>query len=116
MATPTQQYPPGTLLDATGSPMSGSPQAALWQRQQAPSGSYLQDGYGPTTIIIESGGGRVELTEDDRQRTISYADIYATQVAVATVVNKLVRQISTIPLKVYQRPVRSASSRRRPCQ
>jgi len=110
MATPAQQYPPGVLLDATGNPMAGSvPGSALYGRQQAPSGAYLPAGYGPTTIIVESGGGRVELTEDDRQRTISYADIYASQSMIATVINKLVRQLSTIHWKVYQRPAKNAS-------
>ena len=58
MATPAkqQQFSPGVLLDATGNPMYGTVPASLWQRQQAPNGSYLQDGYGPTTIILESGG------------------------------------------------------------
>ena len=114
MATPAPQYPAGVLLDATGNPMSGSAPHALWDRQQTPGGAYLPEGYGPTTIIIESGGGRIELTEDDKQRTISYADVYATQVAVATVINKLVRQISTIPLKVYQPPARNASQNGKP--
>ena len=113
MATPATQYPAGVLLDATGNPMSGSMSAA-WQRQQAPDGSYVQDGYGPTTIIIESGGGRIELTEDDRRRMISYAELYATQAAIGTVVNKLVRQISTIPLKVYQRAKNAASQNGKP--
>src|ERR1035441_8178809 len=109
MGPTAPQFPPGTLLDAMGNPMTPSVPASMWQRQAAPSGAYLQDGYGPTTIIVETGGGRVELTEDDRRRTISYADIYATQVAVANVVNKLVRQIATIPLKVYERPQNAAS-------
>jgi HK97 family phage portal protein len=116
MATPAQpqQYPPGVLLDAMGNPMAPSVPTSLWQRQAAPDGAYLPDGYGPTTIIIESGGGQVELTEDDHLRMISYADIYASQVAVGTVVNKLVRQISTIPLKVYERPQHSASQNGKP--
>ncbi len=114
MATPATQFPAGTLLDAMGNPMATGVPSSLYSRPRSPNGAYLPDGYGPTTIIIESGGGRVELTEDDRQRTISYADIYATQVAIATVVNKLVRQISTIPLKVYQRPARNGSQNGKP--
>lgn len=108
MAAP--QYPVGTLLDAYGNPFQTSVPAAMFQTPVAPPGAFLPAGYGPTTIIVESGDGRVELTDrDNARRTISYADIYATQPAIGTVVNKLVRQISTLPLKVYQHPKFNAS-------
>jgi HK97 family phage portal protein len=114
VATQPPQFGPGVLLDATGNPMQGSMPPALWN-PAAPPGSYLPEGqYGPTTIIVDYGGGHVELTDADRPRTISYADIFASQPAVAAVIGKLVRQISTIPLKVYKRPANGASQNGKP--
>lgn len=98
------QLPIPTLLDSQGNPFRLDYPGDAWQAPPAPAGSNLPVPYGPTTIIIESGGGKIELTESDAARTISYADIYATQPAVAAVVNKLVRQASTLPITVYQRP------------
>lgn len=103
MAPQMLQYPPGTLLDATGNPFQiQAPMSLYGPPQPAPPGAYV-DGYGAHTIIVEPGGGRIELTKSDRhERTENYADIYSSQPAVGAVVNKLVRQAVTIPLKVYQ--------------
>lgn len=52
-------------------------------------------------ILAEgSGTGRIELSG---RRTIAFEILYETQPAVAAVVNKLVRQIATLPLEVYRR-------------
>jgi HK97 family phage portal protein len=95
-----EQYPAGVLLDAWSKPFS---QQMPTERPPTPAGAMLPMPYQPTTIIVEAGGGRVALTESDSAaRTISYADIYATQPAVAWAVNKLYRNIATLPLKVYR--------------
>ena len=47
-----------------------------------------------------SGTGRVELSG---RQTIAYEILYETQPTVAAVVNKLARQISTLPLEVYRK-------------
>lgn len=97
-----EQYSPGVLLDANGNPFATQIPPEFSQQPAAPPGSTLGM-YHPTTIIVEAGGGRIELTEaDSAQRTISYADIYATQPAVAWAVNKIYREIATLPLRVYQ--------------
>lgn len=104
------QYPVGTLLDSSGNPFSNHLPDLYNQRPPSPPGATLDNGYGPTTIIVESGAGRIELTESrNATRTISYADIYATQPAVGAAVNKLYRAIATLPLKVYERPARGKS-------
>jgi HK97 family phage portal protein len=48
-----------------------------------------------------SGGGMVPLAGEGR--AISYTQLYRTQPWVATVVNKLTRQISRLPLKLYEK-------------
>lgn len=114
MAQPGQ-YPVGVLLDAWGNPFQTNVPPGYFQPPDAPPGAFLPGGYQPTTIIVESGNGRVELTDrDNARRTISYADVYASQPAIGSVVNKLVRQISTLPLKVYQRPQGNASQNGKP--
>lgn len=85
----------GVLLDASGQPLNTSRPGAFGGPAD----------YQPTTVIVQGGGQQVTLTPSEgRQRTISYSDIYETQPAVGAAVNKLVRQIATVPLKVYQRP------------
>lgn len=48
-----------------------------------------------------AGGGSIPLTGEGR--AISFASLYRTQPWVAILVNKLNRQIATLPLKVYER-------------
>lgn len=63
----------------------------------------------PVLMVVEAGHGRVELTETDRRRTISYADIFATQPALAAVVGRMMRRMASVPRKVYRMPVRGQS-------
>ena len=105
------QYPAGMLLDATGVPFAAQIPQAFTAPSALPGANYTA----PTTIIVEPGGGRITLTESDNaERSISYADIYASQPAVGAVVNKLYRTIATLPLKVYQWPVGDRSVNGKP--
>lgn len=68
-----------------------------------------RDRDGGSMVLAEgSGTGRIELSG---ARTIAYEVLYETQPIVAAVVNKLVRQISTLPLEVYRRSVDGARER-----
>jgi HK97 family phage portal protein len=99
----TQQFGPGVLLDATGNPFSSAALVGQSYTQAAPPGAYLPAPYGPTTIVVYGGSGQLELTDEDAlPRTISYADIYASQPSVAAVVGKMVRRMSCLPLKVWK--------------
>lgn len=53
-------------------------------------------------LVLAEGSAtsRIQLSGS---RTIAYEVLYETQAAVAAVVNKLVRQISTLPLEVYRK-------------
>ena len=61
--------------------------------------SWLKRGSMP--LSAWAGGGHVALMGEGR--SISYTRLYRTQPWVGVVVNKLYRQISTLPLKVYRR-------------
>ena len=54
------------------------------------------------TVPLWTNGEMAE-DADGTRRTVSYSEIYETQPNVARVVNKLFRQIATLPLKVYRR-------------
>ena len=60
--------------------------------------SWLKRGSVP--LSAWAGGGHVFLSGDGR--TISYSSLYRTQPWVAVLVNKLNRQISSLPLKIYR--------------
>lgn len=51
-------------------------------------------------LMLYPGGAGVAMLGD---RTVSYADLYGTQPMIASTVNKIVRQVTRLPLKVYRR-------------
>lgn len=56
----------------------------------------------PNGMVLAEGSGR-QRVELSGNRTIAYELLYESQPTVASVVNKLVRQISTLPLEVYRK-------------
>lgn len=73
-------------------------------RRARPAGAFTTASSGPYPPLW-SDGERKEHTAGlpaGATRMVSFSTIYSTQPVVAAVVNKLVRQLSTIPLKVYR--------------
>jgi HK97 family phage portal protein len=104
------QYPIPVLLDARGNPFEAmQPTNGV---QAAPPGAILPNGaaYGPTYIIVDPGGGSVQLTDRDADfRAMPYADIQASQSPVAAVVGGMQRRLSLVPRRVFRRPARAES-------
>ena len=104
------QFPLPVLYDARGNPFSSVVPPGGAQPEAAPPGATLPDGYQPTLILVEPGGGNIRLTERDAEfRSMAYADIQATQAPIAAVVGKMVRRLSVLKRKVYKKPARGKS-------
>lgn len=100
MADSTSQYPVSVLLESRGI--------------ASPFGAFLPgtavDSTAPTLVLVEPGGGRVGLTDQaDQLRAMPYADVHASQPAIAAVVGAAVRRLALLPRKVYRKPPRAQS-------
>lgn len=108
-----QQFSVPVLLNARGEPFQTTMPSL--DQPAAPAGATLPVQYGPTYIIVEPGGGNVQLTDRDANfRAMPYADIQASQSPIASVVGGMVRRLSLVPRRVYRRPPRGKSQNGRP--
>lgn len=105
------QMPIPVLLNARGEPFESQVPSMTGRTY----GQQPDVEYGPTYIIVDPGGGRVQLTDRDAEfRAMPYADIHATQSPVAAVVGGMVRRLASVPRKVYRKPPRGRSQNGRP--
>jgi HK97 family phage portal protein len=91
------------------------PGSYVYVQPASPAGSVMPGGYGPTLILVEPGGGQVKLTDQDENlRAMPYADVHASQPAIASAVGAAVRRLALLPRKVYRKPAKGKSQNGRP--